>query len=74
MLEEKNKFNYSKKAIIFLLSGGEQSAGSHTGKIIKEIEGTIEDESDWNPLENLNKLDEEVISKVNLKMLKILSN
>lgn len=78
LLEEKNKFNYSKETINFLLGGGGQlkdigSLGS-LKKVLKEMDDTLYDESDWNPLENLKKIDDEVISKVNLKMLKILSN
>lgn len=73
LLEEKNKFNYSKETINFILSVGRQHEGDMS-KVIKEIDATIEDDSDWNPLENMNKLNEEVIKKVNVKMLKILSN
>ena len=78
LLEEKNKFNYSKETINFLLSGGGELKGfcipgSHE-KVLKEINNTVYNESDWNPLENLKKINGKVIDKINLKMLKILSS
>lgn len=73
-LEDKNKINYSKDTIKFLLSGGENYKDIDETKIIKEIEDTANDESNWNPLENLNNINRKILSKVNIKMLKILSN
>jgi len=74
LLENKNKIKYSKETLNFILSGGEQYKDVDMKKVLKDINDTIYDESDWNPLENLSDVNFDVIKNLNLKMLKILSN